>query len=161
MRKLAVRGLLAALLCAGLAPAVRAAEGDEPAAPASPWGALWDGLFGGGEKPAAKKKEPEAERPPEPPPAERAEVVRDREKDEYFRRMKVCDRLLEIAALRNDEDMVRRVNELVEKIGLLYEQRTAGLDFSGGEGVRRPRDRGRSGAAREQNRNGGAREGEQ
>jgi hypothetical protein len=160
MRKLAVRGLLAALLCAGLAPAVRAAEGDEPA-PASPWGALWDGLFGGGEKPAAKKLEPEAERPPEPTPAESAETVRRRELNEYFRRMAVCDRLLEIAAQRNDLDMERRVNELVEKVGQLYQQRTAGLDSSEGPAARKPRDRGRAGAARGQDRNGGAGEGEQ
>jgi hypothetical protein len=148
MRKLAMRGLLAALLCAAVAPSVR--------------GGLLGALFGG-EKPAASQPEPEAERPPEPPSAERAEAVREREKREYFRRMAVCDRLLEIAALRNDADMERRVNELVEKIGLLYEQRTAGLDFSGDEGGRRPRDRdrNRSAAARERNRNGAEGEGEQ
>jgi hypothetical protein len=158
MRKLAMRGLLAALLGAGLAVAVRAAEGDEPAAAPS----LWDGLFGGGKKqPAVKKQEPEAERPPEPSPAERAEAVRRHEYKEYFRRIQVCDRLMEIATLRNDLEMQRRVEELTEKVGQLYEQRTAGLDFSGAESVRRPRDRGRAGAAREPNRNRGAGEGEQ
>ena len=152
MRKLAVQGMLAAALCAGLAVTATAAEDDDTPPAHTGLAGWWDGLFAAKEKPpekAEKKKKVEVvEKPVGPSASERAERDRRREYEAWFRRMAVCDRLMEIAFAKNDLDMQRRVEELMEQVTALYEQRTAGLGGGEDDEVRKPRERTRTGGAR-------------
>jgi hypothetical protein len=160
MRKLAISGLVAALLCVGAAVTVRAADKDDEPSGLGSW---WDGLFGGKDKPAPKKSEPlvEEEKPAAPSPAERADVVRQRELKAYFRRIAVCDRLMDIAYEKNDTDMIRRVEELMEQVGEVYVKRTAGLAADGPDDeAPRPRDKAKQAAPRGGERNRGTGEDE-
>jgi hypothetical protein len=157
MRKLAIRGLLAAALCAGLALTVRAAaDGDEPAAP-SGLSAWWNGLFGSADKPAEKtdktekKKTEPVDKPAKMPVLER-EAVKRRERNALVRRLAVCDRLREVAHQKNDHDLERRIDELEEKINNLYLQRTAGLGQNDIADETPPKEKAKADAANASNR---------
>lgn len=146
MRKLAIRGLLAAALCAGLALTLRAADdGDEPAPPTG-LRAWWNGLFGGNNKPPDKTDKPEkkktetVDKPARPPLLDR-EAVKRRERNALVRRLAACDRLREVAQQKNDHDLERRIDELEEKINNLYRQRTAGLGQNESEDELSSRDK--------------------
>jgi len=135
MRKRAMRAVLAAVLLAAATATARAAADEDDDAPAPPlkpapsgWSALWNGLFGSPPKPA-EKVEQKAERPAKPPvlTAAQREAQLRREKDDYFRRVKVCLRLQEIAQQQNDEAFFERIEALQGEIENLYLQRTASL----------------------------------
>ena len=145
MRTLGAWGLAASLVV-GLGAAVAAAADDDsegsgakPSARAPTWD--WnpfDALFGSKEvkKPAEKKASPKpeptvAKKPPAPvKPAsivDEAATKRSREEATLLRRLQACDKLREIAIQANDNDLLRRVEELEERAQTTYAQRTADL----------------------------------
>jgi hypothetical protein len=131
MRKRAIHGLLAAALLAALATAARAADDDDAPPPKpqpSGFSALWNGWFGSKPKPAEKvEKKPEPPAKPTGPTAAERDALMRRERDANIRRLQVCDRLRAVAQLHNDEDMLRRLEELEEQVDALYKQRAMGL----------------------------------
>ncbi len=133
-----------AVLLLGLGAAVaQAADKDDrsrypkpPTDPTSNWGwmnpATW---FGGGKekkdkaadakaKKTAKKDEAKSDATPLPSPADEARGRRSREEADLCRRLKVCDGLREIALRNEDQELLRRVDELSDRAFALYTQRT-------------------------------------
>ena len=130
MRGVGKTGMAAALVL-GLAVSVAAAEDrDDWPKPASSGSGLWGGVFGGKDKPEAKKEA--ADKPaPGPSLVERAEAVRQRELKNYLRRIDVCDKLAQVAEDTNDQQLLSRVEEMKERVWAVYQQRTANLAPSG------------------------------
>jgi hypothetical protein len=132
MRKWAMRGLLTSALFVATVTMARAAddEDDAPAPPPPPSGftVWWSGLFGGKPKPIEKveKKAAPSARPSVPTVAERDTLLR-REKEDYFRRLAVCDKLRGIAMQQNNVTFEERITELEKTIFEVYQQRTASL----------------------------------
>jgi hypothetical protein len=128
MRKLGAMGMAAAL-CAGLTlAAARADDGDggdlRSLPPVKP--SWWSGMFGG------KKEIPEPERlppvkaaPPRVAPASPA-TVQAREESALFRRLNVCDELLELADRKDDSAFREQVYQLMDRAWAVYQQRTSG-----------------------------------
>jgi hypothetical protein len=124
MRRLKRGGIALAVLL-GLAMPVLAADQDAPAS--SNW---WGSWFGGKDKPAEKKPQLQKDdQPAVPIPAagDSAATVFTREWDAYFRRIAVCDRLESYALQAGDNEAVRRVQQLKERVDVLYKERTANL----------------------------------
>jgi hypothetical protein len=139
MRRLGAWGLSVALwVGAGSVWAGEELGGGGPPPPSSSgnWIGRW---FKPGGPAAEKKPAPEPEKPaPEKKPvpqhrpsvAEEATALRHREEAKYFRRLKVCDKLREIADLTNDTALQRRADELEARAWDVYTQRTAHLPAS-------------------------------
>jgi hypothetical protein len=132
MRRRAMRGVLTAVLLAAVVATARAAaeDDDAPAPPLKPapsgWSAMWSGLFGSPPKPS-EKVEKKAERPAKPPTAAERDALLRRENDDYYRRIKVCLRLEEMAQQQNDEAFFERIEALQEEIINLHLQKMASL----------------------------------
>ena len=149
MRKAAAWGL-AATFAIGLGTGLAVAADDTTDATSSrssAWAPTWQwkpfaGWFGSKEekKPAeikpAPKAEPVAKTPTTPvKPAsivEGAVVRRSREEAVLLRRLRVCDKLKEIAIRTNDNGLLRRAEELEERAQTTYAQRTAHLQANAG-----------------------------
>lgn len=58
---------------------------------------------------------------------------RAQEQAEYFRRLEVCDKLMEIAIQRNDVTMQRQVEELQSRIQEVYNRKTQFLTSTAGK----------------------------
>lgn len=149
MRTLMSWGLAASLIMGLGAAAARADDESEgssakPSARAPTW--QWkplEALFGPKEakpppekKTPAKPEAPAAKKPSAPakPVAivDEAATRRSREEANLLRRLLACDKLREIAIQTNDNDLLRRVDELEERVQTTYAQRTA--DLRGGTG---------------------------
>jgi hypothetical protein len=118
-------GVAAALAAGAAAPAAAA---DPPAktdtTDSRPW---YKRMFSGAPKPPgpAARSGPVAPTPTLPP-----DVVADAVKAEYVaweRRMSVCLKLREAAIARNDEALMRQVDELERQANAIYQQRVAAL----------------------------------
>jgi pyruvate/2-oxoglutarate dehydrogenase complex dihydrolipoamide acyltransferase (E2) component len=75
----------------------------------------------------APTKDKEAAKADESRPAtvaDEAAAVQAREKEIFFRRQQVCDKLKLIAADAGDEDLMRRAEQLHDRAWALYEKRT-------------------------------------
>jgi hypothetical protein len=88
-------------------------------------------------KPAPKTETTQAKKPITPvKPAsivEGAVARRNREEAVLLRRLRACDKLKEIAIRTNDNDLLRRAEDLEERAQATYAQRTANLQVHGGE----------------------------
>jgi hypothetical protein len=129
MRKLGVKWAALALLL-GLAWPVLAADPDEakPKAPGDS-GSWWSNWFGGKDKKPDPKTVPADAGPVVSvvAPADRAANDREREENAYFRRMAVCDRLMQLAVQNNDQQQQSRIEQLKERVWDIYENRTKHL----------------------------------
>ena len=54
----------------------------------------------------------------------------DREEQDYFRRLEVCDRLMDQAIRDGDQDLVRKLEQLQERIQQVYDSNTASLGIA-------------------------------
>lgn len=54
----------------------------------------------------------------------------DREEQDYFRRLEVCDRLMDQAIRDGDQDLVRKLEQLQERIQQVYDRNTASLGIA-------------------------------
>ena len=54
----------------------------------------------------------------------------DREEQDYFRRLEVCDRLMDQAIRHGDQDLVRKLEQLQERIQQVYDSNTASLGIA-------------------------------
>lgn len=83
-------------------------------------------------KPAPKKDKKDTKKdvarrdPPLPSPAEEARQRQARAEADFWRRVEVCDKLREVAVRKDDADMLRRVEELSERVYAVYLQRSGG-----------------------------------
>lgn len=105
-----------ALLTAG-ATSVWGAEPESPG--------LFQRLFGSEEEPQVAPTPP----PPGPPvnPRDQASQVLETARDEWVRRMLVCDRFRMIALQNNDERMLAEIDALEQQATQLYHQKIAHL----------------------------------
>jgi hypothetical protein len=113
-------GRVAAALALGLTVSAAAAQepsGDRPSQPAGK-ASGWGGWFGGKAKAGDKAAEPAAKSPP----SVAAQAARDRDRQEkaFYRRLKVCDRLAEIALQTYDEELGRQAEELAARVFEIY-----------------------------------------
>jgi hypothetical protein len=123
MRKMGVRAL-AAVLCAGLAVSVAAADDDGPATSKSSW---WPGDWFAA-KPKVEEKKPAAKvdaADAGPTAARREADLQARAKNAYWRRLAACDRLREIAIQTNDAALERQVEQLSQQVFEAYMQRAS------------------------------------
>jgi len=112
-----------ALLLVGLALPVQA--GDAKDTWAGGGGSLgWSSLFGGKDKAA---KPAATDKPSGLPTVDEANKVRERELQAYIRRLKVCDRLQEIADRTNNEDLRRQAERMAQRTFAIYQQRTGAI----------------------------------
>jgi len=124
MRRLKRGGIALAVLL-GLAVPVLA--GDQDGKTDSNW---WGSWFGRKDKPVENKAQLQKDNQPvvaAPAAADSAANVFAREWDAYFRRIAVCDRLESYALQAGDNEAVRRVQQLKERVDAIYKQRTASL----------------------------------
>jgi hypothetical protein len=89
------------------------------------------------EKPAASKGKKETKKdavsPAEAPsPADESRARRNREEADLFRRLAVCDQLREVALRGDDQELLRRAEELSERAFALYAERTNARRPAGG-----------------------------
>lgn len=95
---------------------------------------LLDRWFGKKEKPAPKPApKPEKDEPKKPvaaKPADDSAAERQREQDVLLRRLKVCDKLAEIALQTRDEELQRMAEQLDERARTAYSQRVSHLPCS-------------------------------
>jgi hypothetical protein len=54
----------------------------------------------------------------------------DREEQDYFRRLEVCDRLMDQAIREGDQDLVRKLEQMQERIQQVYDRNTASLGIA-------------------------------
>jgi hypothetical protein len=142
MRKLGACGLAAALAVGlGTATALAGEEdrSNDTKATTKPSSTWWNPVtwFGPQEKkPEEKKTAPKKEKQTAKKPAfatkaptvvAEAAAERAREESVLLRRLQVCDKLMEIAVRTNDNDLLRRVEELDERARTAYAQHTAHL----------------------------------
>jgi hypothetical protein len=141
MKPLTIRGLATVLLVMAGSALASAAEPDGGAkpgrSPASAEGGTWfQRWFGPGEKPPAAKpviRIPEEEQQAEETPAlpanqvDEAAAAREKEMQALFRRQMVCLKLMRIALESNDEELLRKAEQLDERARSIYTQRTAHL----------------------------------
>jgi hypothetical protein len=149
MRKLAAWGLAASIVV-GLGVAVAAAAEDDSegsSAKSSARSPTWQwkpfgNWFGSQEvKKPVEKKAPKpdqttAKKPTAPVKmtsiVDEAAAKRSREEAALLRRLQACDKLREIAIQTEDNDLLRRAEELEERAQSTYVQRTASFQGSGG-----------------------------
>ena|SRR5581483_9818057 len=126
MGKLGWKGV-AAFVVAGLIGGTAAAADDDDDAPKkqSTWHFGPTGRYGKPKPVQEHKPEPpkKADKTPAPPPPSPA-VNRQREFNAYLRRMDACDRLYEIGLANGDEAMLRRVDQLKERVWAIYQEKT-------------------------------------
>ena len=134
MSKLGAWKLRLAVL-AGLSAATVAwaadTDDDEPGAPKKGrvWVANWftERSTNGSKKmpPKADKSSKEPAKKPEPKP-DPAQVKRAKELADYLRRLAVCDQLTQVAFDTRDDELLKQVNQLKERVWLTYKLRTVG-----------------------------------
>ena len=124
-------GTATALLVLGLAGWVRAEDpdDDEPP-PAKP--AWYQRLLPFKKKAAAPpapqpSRETPAPAPVQPSPAQVAAILQNREKAAVLRRLAVCDKLREIALVREDDELRRKADQLDQRAWDMYLKHTAQL----------------------------------
>lgn len=121
-------GLLAGL---GVATTACAADTDDDEATVPKKGHVWvNTWFTPKPRPqarriatVAKSKEP-ANKPETKPDA--AQAKRAKELADYLRRLAVCDQLTQVAFDTRDEELLKQVNQLKERVWLTYKLRTVG-----------------------------------
>jgi hypothetical protein len=119
-------GRVAAALALGLA--VSAAAAQEPAATGGRWGGSW---LGDMKKAEGKAAQPAVKAPPGLTAAEQAARERDRQEKAFYRRLKVCDRLAEIALQTDDQELGRQAEELEARVWEIYRRQTGSLRGAG------------------------------
>src|SRR5438477_702069 len=116
---------LAALLCAGLAVSVAAADDDAaPPSKVSWWPGGW---FAG--KPRVEEKKPAGKLDSAdegPAVAQRTAELQARAKNAYWRRLAACDRLREIAVQTHDAALEQKVERLNQQVFEAYLRRMSG-----------------------------------
>jgi hypothetical protein len=75
-------------------------------------------------KPADKPPEKTAARPEKPPVPVQPAFDSEREKNAYWRRLAVCDRLKEVALQTNDMALMRQVEEVEQQVFEVYKMRS-------------------------------------
>ncbi len=137
MRRLRRGGIALALLL-GLATPILAGDQDSPS------GSNWlTNMFGPKDKPTDNRPttagaDPvvrldvgESDRSQSPAAsADGAAALREREMATYLRRIQVCDKLKQFAMDANDMEQLRRIEQLEERVGRIYQKRTASLSGS-------------------------------
>ncbi len=124
MRRSMSGGIVLALLL-GLAMPVQAGDKDEGG---SSWLPTW---MGGKKKPIDKESALlVTEKTVTPSPADLAASLREKELNAYWRRQEAALRLKTLALQANDEDQIRRIDQLMERIWTVYLKRTARLSGS-------------------------------
>lgn len=121
MRRSMSGGLALAILL-GLAVPVLAGDKDDG-------GSWWPTWLGGKKKPASQT-EPDMqviERTVTAAPADLAASVRQKEWNAYWRRQEAADKLELLALQTGDEEQMRRIQQLKERIWSVYQKRTAQL----------------------------------
>jgi hypothetical protein len=84
-------------------------------------------MFGSKEAVAAPKKlTPVEQPPPVRPTISNPATIQAREEAAYFRRLAVCDELMDIAENKGDEVLRERVFQLMDKAWAVLQQRTGG-----------------------------------
>jgi hypothetical protein len=104
---------------------VSAAPGQSPTYKPTPTmqGHWWDGLFGGSE-PKPEPVKPDKDASPAPTVADRMRE-HDRLRNAYMRRVAVCDQLVDIAHITNDEALKAEAQRLEELAFELYQKQSA------------------------------------
>src|SRR5205085_2583859 len=98
------------------------------AGPASGSGGWWNNWFGRKERPQDQKPGSPAEKPGTlPAPPEDAVSIREREYKAYWRRSDVCLRLKQAAQAAGNEEEVRRIEQLEDRIWAVFQQHVANL----------------------------------
>jgi hypothetical protein len=144
MRKVAAWGLAASLVMGLGAARAGAAEA---------WAPTWQWSPFSGWSESKEEKKPEEKKPVEKKPAPRPELTpakklsapvkpasmvdeaaaeRSREEGTLLRRLQACDKLKDIAIRTNDNELLRRAEELEERAQTTYAQRTAHLRGTAG-----------------------------
>jgi hypothetical protein len=126
MRRLCVWTVTVLILAA---PALaRAGDPDDDSSSKGSW---FSRLFSGKSQAPAQPKEKKMDKNDA---AERyaasrkaAVVSQAREKNEWLRRVAVCDKLRDIAALTNDDELLRKADQLDQRAWETYQKRTARL----------------------------------
>jgi hypothetical protein len=137
MRRAGVQ-FLSAVLASGLAlSACSAQEADTDYHSIPPPKPGWfSGWFGGGGKsnaapPTEDKKlniDPATPRPALPDPIQ---GQRDREEKAMYRRLAVCDRLMDVAVRNDDRALQRKIEELTERVTTMYQHKMEHLGVVG------------------------------
>ncbi len=127
MRRRMSAGIALALLL-GLAASVRGADPD----PSTSGGWSWMPSWLGGKKKPAPKKEPELQvlEKPRPTPEDPASNLRQKEANAFYRRQEALDKLELLAFQAGDEEQIRRIHQLKDRIWAVYLKRTASLSTS-------------------------------
>jgi hypothetical protein len=82
-------------------------------------------------KPSSLDKKPEKKKTlPAKPVVDEAAAERAREESALLRRLEVCDKLMEIAVRTNDNDLMRKAEDLDRRARTAYSQHTAHLNAS-------------------------------
>jgi hypothetical protein len=125
------------LLSLSLVPLARASDADEakPAAQDEEKSSWWSRLFGTGPRKAADKKADAAAKDPDPksPPGEDKDTnledvaarERGRAQAAFFRRLAVCDQLMQIAEETNDRALELQVEHLSQQSWDMYSRTMA------------------------------------
>jgi len=123
-------GGIALALLLGLAGHVLAADPDTSTSGGWSWMPSW---LGGTKKPAPRK-EPELQvlEKPKPTAADLAAGLREKEWNAMWRRQQAADKLELLATEAGDEEQVRRIQQLKERIFAIYQKRTARLSDNPG-----------------------------
>jgi outer membrane biosynthesis protein TonB len=139
MRKLVAWGFSATLLVGIGVAGVRAGDDEDQVAPQKPairWSPYAARVLGIDQspkpmpkKPAAKSKKDTAKKTEAPPKS--AVVVKDdgassraREEAALLRRLEACDKLTQIAISRGDNTLLRRAEDLNQRVWAVYSQKT-------------------------------------
>jgi hypothetical protein len=120
----------AAVLLLGLAGSIRAQDADDDDEPPPAKPAWYQRLLPFRKKPAAKPapapaRETKASAPVQLSPAQVAAIQQNREKADVLRRLAVCDKLREIALVREDDELRRKADQLDQRAWDMYLKHTA------------------------------------
>jgi hypothetical protein len=141
MRRFRVWGVAAALAVGASAPPAFSADPPAATTDSRPW---YKKMFTSAPKPAGPtvRSGSVVAAPPDRPPTSAAlsgdavAAALRAESDAYLRRMDVCLKLRQAALDRNDDSLMRQVDELERQAKALYEQRAGALGVS--KSVRAP-----------------------
>jgi hypothetical protein len=134
-------GGVAAVLWVGLAVSAAGAGdgGDLHSLPPPKEGSSWLPLWMGGRRDRPEPMKPQAPEKADKPDKDKADkaaapaprpqpndpaAVQARELNAYWRRMEVCDRLMEYAVDTNNEELQRQADELQQRTFAVYQRRT-------------------------------------
>jgi hypothetical protein len=113
------------IVCLCLAGKCLAGEGDESSTGAK---TSWFGRMLPFKKKEAPRPNPEISANKKPAPvAPSAAALQAKEKADWLRRIAVCDKLKEIAELKNDDELRRKADQLDRRAWDMYLKRTASL----------------------------------